>query len=174
MQLKKISRSAEHTLTTILHEENVRYKTMKREKNYKTKRDNRRNWCKLTHRAVMMATFFSGFTTAIYILIKCYAAQVRYRGVRKELPYKIHPGRIGSRPVAATSNVTKEQWRNNERPNTEIRHWKWNDEGVGFGAKLSLTAHQKHNESISSYRQNGQNSAKNPKPRFHFIIGTDL
>ena len=32
MQLKKISRSAEHTLTTILHEENVRYKTMKRAK----------------------------------------------------------------------------------------------------------------------------------------------
>ena len=32
MQLKKISRSAENTLTTILHEENVRYKTMKRAK----------------------------------------------------------------------------------------------------------------------------------------------
>ena len=32
MQLKKISRSAEHTLTTILHEENVRYRTMKRVK----------------------------------------------------------------------------------------------------------------------------------------------
>ena len=32
MQLKKISRSAENTLTTILHEENVRYKTMTRAK----------------------------------------------------------------------------------------------------------------------------------------------
>ena len=116
----------------------------------------------------MMATFFSGFTTAIYW------SSAKLHKFVIELPYKIHPGRIGSRPVAATPNVTKEQWRNNERPNTEIRHWKWNDDGVGFGAKLSSTAHQKHNESISSYRRNGQNSAKNPKPRFHFIIGTDL
>ena len=29
MQLKKISRSAEHTIKTIIHEENNKYKTMK-------------------------------------------------------------------------------------------------------------------------------------------------
>ena len=68
----------------------------------------------------------------------------------------------------------KEQWRNNERPNTEIRHWKRNDERVGFGAKPTLTAHKKHGETISSYRQNGQNPTENPKPSFHFVIGREL
>ena len=69
---------------------------------------------------------------------------------------------------------TEEKWRNNERPNTEIRHRKWKDERVGFGAKPTPTAHKKYGEIISSYRQNWQNPAKNPKPWFHFIMGTDL
>ena len=45
---------------------------------------------------------------------------------------------------------------------------------VGFGAKPTPTAHKKHGKTISSYRQNGQSPAKNPKPSFHFIFGTEL
>ena len=76
--------------------------------------------------------------------------------------------------TVATSDVTDEQWRSNERPNTEIRHCKWNDERVGFGAKPTLTAHKKHGETISRYLQNGQNPTKNPKPSSHFIYCTEL
>ena len=83
-------------------------------------------------------------------------------------------GRIGLGPVSATSDVTEEQWRNSERPNTEICHRKWNDERVGFGAKPRLTAHKKYGETISRYSQNVQNPTKNPKPSFHFIFGTEL
>ena len=96
--------------------------------------------------------------------IKYEAAQVHYRGARKEPPCKFHPGRIRSRPVAATSNFTEEQWRNSEHPNKEICHRKWNDQCVGFGAKPTPNAHKKYGETISSYRQNGQNPTKNPKP----------
>ena len=45
---------------------------------------------------------------------------------------------------------------------------------VGFGAKPTPTAHKKYGETISRYRQNGQNPTKNPKPSFHFIFGTEL
>ena len=56
----------------------------------------------------------------------------------------------------------------------EIRHRKWHDERVGFGAKPRLTAHKKYGETISSYSQNGQNPTKNPEPSFHFLIGPEL
>ena len=66
--------------------------------------------------------------------------------------------------------MTEEQWRNSKRANTEIRHRRWNNERVGFGAKPTPTAHKKYGKTISSYRQNGQNPAKNLKPSFHFIL----
>ena len=59
---------------------------------------------------------------------------------------------------------TEEKWRNNESPAQKSGHRKWNDERVGFGARPTLTNHKKHGETISSYRQNWQNPAKNPKP----------
>ena len=107
-----------------------------------------------------------------HIPIQCQGTQVHFRGVHKEPPYKIHPGPIGLGPVAATSDVTEEQWRNSGRPNAEICHRKWNDQCVGFGAKPTLTAHKKYGETISSYRQNGQNPTKNLKPSSHSIFGS--
>ena len=49
-----------------------------------------------------------------------------------------------------------------------------NSQRVGFGAKLTPTAPKKYGEIVSSYRQNGQNPAKNPKPSVHFVIGLEL
>ena len=108
MQLKEISRSAQHTFTTILHNETVEYKLMKTEKIARQKGiTQEKNISLVIRRVVMKLTYFSGLTTAIY---RSSTRLHRFiRGVREEPPYKIHPGRIGSRPVAATSDVTEEQ-----------------------------------------------------------------
>ena len=168
MQLKKISRIAQHTAKTIIRIEDETQNKLQDKEGQTTK-------LKLARRYVVQAWSWriSLALQQLYteLVQKYQAAPVHYRGVRKDLPYKIHPGRIGSRPVAATSDVTEEQWRNNESPGTEIRHCKWND---GFGAKPTLTNHKQHGETISSYRQNGQNLANNPKPSVHCVISTEL
>ena len=67
MQLKKISRTVEHTLKTIIYEENVRFKTIITEKITKPRaisQENNVSW--VTRRAVIKMTYFCGFTTAIY------------------------------------------------------------------------------------------------------------
>ena len=67
MQLKKISRSAQHTLTTILHNENVEYKLMETEKIARQKGiTQEKNINLVIRRVVMKLTYFSGFTTATY------------------------------------------------------------------------------------------------------------
>ena len=69
MQLKKISRTVEHTLKTIICEENVRFKTIiviteKITKLRAISQEKNVSW--VTPRAVIKLTYFSGFTTAIY------------------------------------------------------------------------------------------------------------
>ena len=67
MQLKEISRSAQHTLKTILHNENVEYKLMKTEKIARKKGiTQEKNISLVIRRVVMKLTYFSGFTTATY------------------------------------------------------------------------------------------------------------
>ena len=67
MQLKKLSRTEEHTLKTIIYEENVRFKTIITEKITKPRAISReKNVSWVTRRAVIKLTYFSGFTTAIY------------------------------------------------------------------------------------------------------------
>ena len=67
MQLKKISRTVEHTLKTIIYEENVRFKTIITEKITKLRAiSQEKNVSWVTRRAVIKLTYFSGFTTAIY------------------------------------------------------------------------------------------------------------
>jgi len=66
MQLKKISRTVEHTLKTIIHEENVRFKTIITEKITKPRAiSQEKNVSWVTRRAVIKLTYFGGFTTAI-------------------------------------------------------------------------------------------------------------
>ena len=67
MQLKKISRTVEHTLKTIIYEENVRFKTIITEKITKPRAiSQEKNVSWVTRRAVIKLMYFSGFATAIY------------------------------------------------------------------------------------------------------------
>ena len=43
------------------------------------------------------------------------------------------------------------------------------DERVGFGSEPPSAANKEDNRSISTYGQNGERPAKNPKPSFHFL-----
>ena len=91
-------------------EGNVRFKTIVAEKIIKPRAIKpRENVSWVTRRAVIKLTYFSGFTTAIYRSSAKLHRFIYCRGVRKEPPYKIHPGRIWLGPVAATSDVTDEQ-----------------------------------------------------------------
>ena len=41
------------------------------------------------------------------------------------------------------------------------------DKCVGFGAKLTFTADEEDDKSIYNHRENAEEPAENPKPRFH-------
>ena len=71
------------------------------------------------------------------------------------------------RPVAGVCNVAEKQRRNNAQTNTEIRHGKWNNKRVGFGAEISSAANEEDYKSISNDSQKWKNPAKNPKPGLH-------
>ena len=40
---------------------------------------------------------------------------------------------------------------------------------IGFGAKLTFTADEEDDKSIYNHRENAEEPAENPKPRFHRI-----
>ena len=71
------------------------------------------------------------------------------------------------RPVAGVCKVAEKQRRKNAQTNTEIRHGKWNNKRVGFGAEISSAANEEDCKSISTDGQKWKNPAKNPKPGLH-------
>ena len=74
---------------------------------------------------------------------------------------------VSVRPVAGVCNVAEKQRRNNAQTNEEIRHGKWNNKRVGFGAEISSAANDEDSKSISNDSQKWKNPAKNPKPGLH-------
>ena len=74
---------------------------------------------------------------------------------------------VSVRPVAGVCNVAEKQRRNNAQTNEEIRHGKWNNKRVGFGAEISSAANEKDCISIANDGQKWKNPAKNPKPGLH-------
>ena len=63
--------------------------------------------------------------------------------------------------------VTEKAGRNSDHPNTKISLRLRNDKCVGFGAKLTLTADEEDDKSIYNHREDAEEPAENPKPRFH-------
>ena len=71
------------------------------------------------------------------------------------------------RPEAGVCKVAWKERRNNTQTNTEIRHGKWNNKRVGFGAEISSAANEEDCKSISNDSQKWKSPAKNPKPGLH-------
>ena len=63
--------------------------------------------------------------------------------------------------------VAEKVRRNSDHPNTKISHRLRNDKCVGLCGKMTFTADEEDDKSIYNHREDAEEPAENPKPRFH-------
>ena len=63
--------------------------------------------------------------------------------------------------------VEEKAGRKDDHPNTKISHRLRNDKCVGLCAKMTFTADEEDDKSIYNHREDAEEPAESPKPRFH-------
>ena len=63
--------------------------------------------------------------------------------------------------------VEEKTRRKSDHPNTKISHHSRNDKCVSLCAKMTFTADEEDDKSIYNHREDAEEPAENPKPRFH-------